>query len=204
MPDKKTEGRPPIEEIRSSEELQRWYWLKSELEAEARRNKIRLSGGKFTILNRLCHFLDTGDRIWPGDKRRQIKSKFDWHCEPLTTETVITDSYKNTQNVRRFFKEHAGQSFKFNIEFMAWMKANEGKTLAEAVVEYQEMRQREKQPGHASVIAPHNQFNQYTRDFLKDNPDMGMEEVRKYWALKRALPSETGLHVYEPSDLKLT
>ncbi|MEL6701277.1 MAG: DUF6434 domain-containing protein, partial [Pseudomonadota bacterium] len=110
---------------------------------------------------------------------------------------------KNTQNVRRFFKAEAGPQFKFNIAFMDWMKANTGKTLADAVAAYQAFRQEAAQPGFESRIADHNQFNQYTRDFLADNPKMGMKEVRHFWALKRALPSEDGRHRYAPSDLDL-
>lgn len=54
-----------------------------------------------------------------------------------------------------------------------------------------------------SEIAHHNQFSQSTRDFLADNPDRGMADVRKYWALKCDMPSEDGQHVYDRSDLNL-
>ncbi len=195
--------RPPIEEISTADDLRQWYWLKEELMARAKALGLRTSGGKFTILDRIAHYLETGETAFPGDKRTKASSKFDWHVEDLSAETVITDSYKNTKNVRRFFKAHAGDGFKFNIEFMAWMKANTGKTLGDAVGEYNAMRAREASDGFQTKIAPHNQFNQYTRDFLADNPTLGMDDVRRVWALKRALPSATGRHEYEPADLLL-
>lgn len=65
-----------------------------------------------------------------------MKSTFDWHSEKLTLETVITNSYKNTQNVRRFFKQHIGEHFAFNRPFMFYMKASVGKTLAHAIEEW--------------------------------------------------------------------
>lgn len=200
---KTRDGRPDITSITSGAELRRWYWLKSELEAQAKATGVRATGGKYTILDRLAHFLDTGETIWPGDVRSKPRSSFDWHSAPLTPETVITDSYRNTQNVRRFFKAHAGESFKFNIAFMAWMKDNCGKTLADAVAEYHRLKAEAAKPGFQSEIAHHNQFNQYTRDFLADNPEKGMDDVRKYWALKRDMPSEDGRHVYHRSDLDL-
>ncbi|WP_300056409.1 DUF6434 domain-containing protein [uncultured Roseobacter sp.] len=200
---KPRDGRPDITSLTTGAELRRWYWLKSELEAHAKAVGIRATGGKFTLLDRLAHHLDTGETQWPGDVRTAPRSKFDWHSAELTLETVITDSYRNTQNVRRFFKAHAGDGFKFNIAFMAWMKANTGKTLAVAVAEYHRLKAEEAAPGFQSKIAHHNQFNQYTRDFLADNPDRGMADVRKYWALKRETPSESGRHVYHPSDLDL-
>lgn len=203
MSKKKFENRPEIHSIDSGAELKRWYWLKSELIEHANTLQLKTTGGKFQILDRLAHFLDTGERTWPGDVKTKAVSKFDWHKEILSADTLITDSYKNSQNVRRFFQNHADPKFKFNIEFMAWMKANVGKSLADAIAEYHAMKARENNPGFQSEIAHHNQFNQYTRDFLADNPELGMKEVRKFWALKRALPSETGRHVYEKSDLDL-
>ncbi|MEM0977066.1 MAG: DUF6434 domain-containing protein [Pseudomonadota bacterium] len=195
-----TETRPEITQITTSAELRRWYWYRSELESDCKRRKLKTAGGKFTLLERIAHFLDTGERTWPGDKTVPTKSKFDWHGAPLSLETVITDSYRNSQNVRRFFKSQLGDDFKFNIPFMAWMKENVGATLAEACTTYEEM----KALGFPSEIPDHNQFNKYQRDFLADNPDMGLEEVRKYWFLKIKMPSETGRHEYHRSDLTLS
>ena len=197
------ETRPKIEDITTGTELKRWYWLKSELVAHARSVGVKATSGKFVILERIAHFLDTGERAYPGDKRQSVRSKFDWHSEDLTSETVITDSYKNTQNVRRYFKEAVGPQFKFNIAFMEWMRTNKGKTLADACTAYRAIREQEQTPGFRSKIKEHNQFNQYTRDFLADNPDLTMDDVRKVWVLKVQLPSETGRHVYSPDDLKL-
>lgn len=198
-----TEKRPDITTITKAAELRRWYWTKDELLTECKRLKLRATGGKFTLLDRIAHYHDTGETVYPGDKKPKITSKFDWHSAELTPETVITDSYKNSQNVRRFFKAHVGEHFKFNIASMAWMKASVGRTLADAVEAIKALEEEAAQPGFKSKIAHHNQFNQYTRDFLADNPERGMEDVRHFWALKRALPSEDGLHGYDPSDLQL-
>lgn len=195
--------RPEINTIASSAELRRWYWTKEELFNECRRLGLRTSGGKFRLLDRISHFHNTGEAAFPGDKKPTNTSKFDWHSATLSPDTVITDSYKNSQNVRRFFKVHVGDHFKFNIASMAWMKENVGKTLADAVEAIKSLEAETKQPGFKSKIADHNQFNQYTRDFLADNPQMSIQDVRHFWALKRALPSDDGRHRYDPSDLSL-
>ncbi len=62
--------------------------------------------------------------------------KFDWHCDRISPSTLIDASYKNTQNVRRFFKKHCGDHFKFDRSFMQWMKENTGKSMANAVTEW--------------------------------------------------------------------
>ncbi|MEL6647966.1 MAG: DUF6434 domain-containing protein [Pseudomonadota bacterium] len=195
--------RPRIETVSSGRELKRWYWRKEDLVAHARALGLSPSGAKFDILDRIAQFLDTGDVVAPKPASGKPKSKFDWHKAPLTPETVITDSYRNTQNVRRFFKAQCEPGFKFNIAFMDWMKGNVGKTLSDACEAYWTIKTESTKPGHQTEIRAHNQFNQYTRDFLADNPDLGLKDVRRFWALKIQQPSEDGRHVYNRADLDL-
>ena len=67
--------------------------------------------------------------------------KFDWHCNKITDTTHIDESYKSTQNVRRYFKSRCGDHFKFDRNFMAWMKENSGKTMGDAVAEWSRRQQ---------------------------------------------------------------
>ncbi|MEO0915571.1 MAG: DUF6434 domain-containing protein [Pseudomonadota bacterium] len=204
MPNKRNlDTRPDIATVQTGTELKRWYWRKDELVAHARVLGVKTTGGKFQILERISHTLDTGETVFPGDVSVAPKSKFDWHAAELTPETVITDSYRNSQNVRRFFKSQLGPGFKFNTTFMDWMRSNAGKTLAEACDAYRSIQAAQYAPGQRRTIRAHNQFNQYTRDFLDDNPNLSMTDVRRIWALKIQRPSETGRHVYERSDLEL-
>jgi hypothetical protein len=57
---------------------------------------------------------------------------------------LIDANYRNTQNVRRFFKAEIGDHFKFDRPFMAWMKAHESATMAEAVAEWRRRDQATK------------------------------------------------------------
>ena len=61
---------------------------------------------------------------------------FDWHGDPITRATPIAENYRNTQNVRRFFKAQCGDHFKFDCAFMAWMKGATNKTIGDAVKEW--------------------------------------------------------------------
>lgn len=191
-----------ITAIQTGEELKQWYWLKQELVAFARHLGISAAGSKFEILERLANALDN---VHAQSKILTTKptpqSRFNWATEALTVETVITDSYRNSQNVRAFFKEHCGDTFHFSIPFMDWMKANVGKTLGDAVQEWERLHERKSDKEFASHIPESNQFNQYMRDFFADNPDKTIEEARHYWKLKRSLP--LGRHRYERSDLQL-
>jgi len=61
---------------------------------------------------------------------------FDWHSSPIKRETPVTESYRNTQNVRRFFQVECGSDFKFDRPFMQWMKDGSDKTMGDAVDEW--------------------------------------------------------------------
>ncbi|ABD53605.1 DUF6434 domain-containing protein [Jannaschia sp. CCS1] len=195
--------RPDIADIRTGADLRQWYWRKDELVAHARTLGLKRSGAKFTILDRIAHFLDTGARDLPEAPAPKPTSDFDWHSAKLTPDTILTDSYKNTQNVRRFFKAQLGPRFAFSIPLMAWLKENSGKTLSDACAVWRDLQAERRRPGWQSDIKGHNQFNQYTRDFLAAHPDLGMDDVRRVWARKIQQPSPDGRHIYEPSDLDL-
>ncbi|MEX0282809.1 MAG: DUF6434 domain-containing protein [Arenibacterium sp.] len=68
----------------------------------------------------------------------------DWHSAPLEDDTVIDAGYRNTQNVRRYFKAKLGDDFKMNRPFMAWMKSNTGETMATACVVWKELIAKDK------------------------------------------------------------
>ncbi|MEO0830543.1 MAG: DUF6434 domain-containing protein, partial [Pseudomonadota bacterium] len=121
--------RPDIAQCLDAASFRQWYYLKEELVSFARAKGLKTTGGKFEIADRIAYFLDHGTPPVEAKTRKKITSKFDWHSAPLTPDTVITDSYKNTQNMRRFM-QRAIPGFKFSIPFMDWMKANVGLTLA--------------------------------------------------------------------------
>ncbi|ATF93188.1 Uncharacterised protein [Cedecea neteri] len=60
----------------------------------------------------------------------------DWHSAVLTRATVVDKHYKNTQNVRRFMIEECGPHFRFDREFMAWIRNGVAKNLGDVVDEW--------------------------------------------------------------------
>ena len=61
---------------------------------------------------------------------------FDWHSDPITRTTPVTPTYRNTQNVRRFFMKGCGNRFTFDRAFMAWIKDGKRKTMGDAAKEW--------------------------------------------------------------------
>ena len=61
----------------------------------------------------------------------------DWHSNVITRATPVDSSYKNTQNVRRFMLEQCGEDFKFDRDFMAWIRNDAPKTMGNVADEWQ-------------------------------------------------------------------
>ena len=178
--------RPDIADCIDATTFRQWYYLKAELIAFARTKGIKTTGGKFEIADRIAYFLDHGEPPAAHRKAKPRKSKFDWHAAPLTHETIITDSYKNTQNMRRFMQAQI-PGYKFSIPFMDWMKANVGLTLADAVKAAKQI-DADKKAGKKQPDQPHNQYNAYTRAYFAHVPQGTQAELRQLWALRRKQP----------------
>ncbi len=190
--------RPELNKNISVNDFKEFYWLKEELAAFCRAQGIDASGGKHALEKRIIHYLHTGEVV--KEKRvKTSKSNFDWKKAELLPATVITDNYKNSENVRAFMTAQTGKHFHFNTEFMNWMKCNTGKTLDDAVVEWKRIDKKKKIKGQTKKISSQFEYNTYIRDFLADNKELTMKEAICFWKLKRDL---RGNNKYSKEDLK--
>jgi len=192
-------NKPKLDKNISINDFKDYYWLKEELVRFCRYTGIDSSGGKIDIYNRIITFLESGEIIKRLNiKRTNITSNFDWNNEKLSLDTFITDNYKNSENVREFFQNMIGNHFKFNVDFMDWMKANNGKTLGDAVDKWIDIAELKKDKNYKTEISPQFEYNTYMRDFLRDNPDLSTKDAMNSWKIKRDKP---GVKKYEKNDL---
>jgi len=193
--------RPKLNKNISIKDFRDFYWLKEELIEFCKINGIYRQGGKIEITKRIENFLKTGIKENKNiSPKRKVKSKFDWNNESLTLDTVITDNYKNSENVRAFFIKHIGKKFKFKVEFMNWIKSNVGLKLEDAVIKWKNLELNKKNNTTKVEIAPQFEYNRFIRDFMLDNKGISRETAIKYWKAKKL---ERGDNVYRKSDLKL-
>jgi len=193
------ESRPKLNKKISLKDFQDFYWLKKELSEFCKAAGISTSGSKIELNQRISHFLKTGIKTTALPKTsKPSTSKFDWSNEKLSLKTVITDNYKNTENVRTFFKKEIGNQFKFNVHFMNWMKANTGKTLQDAIAQYAIIKTAKKSNTIPKEIAPQFEYNRYIRDFLKDNPKLNRKVGIELWNIKKKI---RGNNIYTKEDL---
>lgn len=194
-------NRPKLDKKISHEDFSNYYWLKKELLAFCKEIGLPQRGGKMELTNRINTYLKTGKKELKGGKKKyQPTSNFDWKNEILTLQTVITDNYKNSENVRAFFQNHIQKKFKFNVSFMNWMKTNIGKTLEDAIQAWEIIEFEKKNRKGKKEIAPQFEYNIYIRDFLADNPDLSRKSAIEFWKLKKSMKGD---NVYKKSDLDL-
>ncbi len=167
--------------------------------AFCKKEGLPVQGAKIEISNRIEVYLKSG-KIISTIRKPKVTSNFDWANAILTKETIITDNYKNNENVRAFFSKELGRNFKFNIHFMKWMKENAGKTLGDAILAWKEIEIKRKNKNIKKEIAPQFEYNNYVRDFLADNPNLTKADAIRCWNIKRQM---RGDNVYRKSDLKL-
>ena len=192
--------RPTLTNSTTPKDFQDFYWLKEELSTFCRQEGLKVGGSKIELASRITHYLRTGERNSTTPKSTpKPSSKFDWRTEQLSLTTKITDNYTNTENVRLFFEQAIGKSFKFNVKFMNWMKTNKGKTLSDAVAAWQIIKQAAKDQTRPKEIAPQFEYNRYLRDFLQDNPNKDRKMGIELWKIKKA---KRGDNVYRRTDLK--
>jgi hypothetical protein len=193
-------SRPSLSEKISLQDFTDHYWLKEELIHFCKKIGINSSGGKIEIVQRIQVFLSTGKII---DKviSKKTTSRFNWNSESLSLQTIITDNYKNTENVRTFFEKQIGSHFYFTTAFMEWMKKNVGKKLKEAILQWNKLYKLSKTTSSKKKkIAPQFQYNQYIKDFLENNSTLKIKDAIFCWNIKRSLP---GSKKYEKNDLLL-
>lgn len=195
--------RPKFEEIKTGKEFNQWYWLKEEMVDICKRSGLPSNGRKFVLRDRIMYALDNDGKVKNEPKKTKKVSKFSWSKSELSLTTVITDNVSFGPNFRRFMKGEIGNKFKCHSDFMDWMKVNEGKTLGDAVEKWFELEKRKENPNFKRIIADNNMLAQYTRDFLQDNKSKTLKDAKKYWNLKKQLPTKNGFVRYEKSDLKL-
>ena len=184
--------RPELTIELKSKEFLEYYYLKEELVYFCRENGLPASGGKTELTERIAYFLDTG-KVLAAKTVRTQKHKI----STITRDSIIESGFVCSELHRAFFKREIGESFSFNVAFQKWLKSNAGKTYADAIVAYNEIKNTKK-PGKKD-IGSQFEYNTYVRDFFEDNKGASLEDAIKCWKYKKSIK---GHNKYERTDLK--
>lgn len=184
--------RPELTIELKSKDFLEYYYLKEELVYFCRENGLPASGGKTELTERIAFFLDTG-KVLAAKTVRTQKHKI----STITRDSIIESDFVCSELHRAFFKREIGESFSFNVAFQKWLKSNAGKTYADAIAAYNEIKNTKK-PGKKD-IGSQFEYNTYVRDFFEDNKGASLEDTIKCWKYKKSIK---GHNKYERTDLK--
>lgn len=176
----------------SVEEFDKSYFLKEELVSFCRMEGLKVSGNKLELEERIRYYLSTGKKL--NNTKTIIKKPHN----NISLDSKIGKNFVCSQDVRKFFIEHIGSTFKFKVSFQKWLKDNPDKTFADALIAYQQIILDLKD--NSTIIGKQFQYNQYIRDFFKNNPGKTLEDAIKCWNYKKNVP---GSSKYEDSDLNV-
>ena len=185
------DARPEMNDKLDADTFRSYYYLKQELIDFCRKNALPVSGGKQELTDRIACFLETG-KIPAFCAKRKTAARTDMISEDAIIETDIVCSERH----RAFFTQKIGKGFSFNVPFQKWLKANAGKTYADAIAAYDRI-QAERKRGKTE-IGGQFEYNAYIRDFFADNPKKRLQDAIDCWKYKKSLP---GHNRYERSDL---
>ena len=183
--------RPELSKELDGKTFGQWYWLKEELVSFCRENGLPSSGGKEELASRISRYLDTGEIVVPVNRPRSKVS-----LSSISLDSIIEDDFVCSEMHKAFFKSQLGDSFSFNVPFQKWLKANSGKTYADAVFAYCEIKKAGK--GAYKSIDKQFEYNTYIRDFFEDNKCSSLDDAIRCWKYKKSRP---GSNRYEKEDL---
>lgn len=183
--------RPDLQKNLSAETFLSYYYLKEELMAFCKDNGLPAGGSKSEITDRIAHYLKTGEIRQAERIAKRGKS-----IGEITLDTVIEPNFVCSERHRAFFRAQIGKRFSFKVPFQTWLKANAGKTYAEAVAAYSEILEEKKKS--KTAIDKQFEYNTYIRDFFADNPGLSLQDAIRCWKHKKSRP---GHNRYEKTDL---
>lgn len=183
--------RPDLNLELDSSTFKEYYYLKKEMEDFCRSNGLKVSGSKLELAERIIEFLETGRKDFDISKRPKRKNKSE-----ITLNSIIEDDFICSQQHREFYKKNIGKSFTFNVEFQKWLKNNAGKTYNDSILAYYDILENNKK--NKADIPRQFEYNQYIRDFFKENDDKSLKDAIECWKYKKSLK---GHNKYESGDL---
>lgn len=185
------DARPELNDKLDADTFRSYYYLKQELIDFCRKNALPVSGGKRELTERIACFLETGKIPAFCAKRKTIA-----RTDMISEDAIIEPDIVCSERHRAFFTQKIGRRFSFNVSFQKWLKANAGKTYADAIAAYDRI-QAERRRGKTEIDGQF-EYNAYIRDFFADNPEKRLQDAIACWKYKKSLP---GHNRYERSDL---
>lgn len=166
--------------INSIEDLQEFYWKKSELIAFCKKNSLPTNGVKSDIISRIKDFLETGN-ITSNISNNSHKVKLRDSASELTVNTPVIN-YFNDAITRQFFISKIGNNFKFNSYLRQFTKKENitpGMTYGDLVDGWYSYEKHQKSTD--KQIPKQFEYNQFIKDYFNNQTNGTLEQAIEAW-----------------------
>jgi hypothetical protein len=179
--------------ITSIDNLQNYYWKKSDLIRFCKNHLLPTQGAKSDLIERIGLYLSTGNLATYKAINKQGK-KDSSNC--ITKYTVVKN-YNNDAETRKFFIEHLGATFKFNAylrQFSDPSNIRPNMTYGDLIDGWISFENNRKKPSEKHVIASQFEYNQFMRDYFTYEKGATLAAAISAW---KTLVSKRGPRTYK-------
>ncbi len=180
-------------EIASIDDLENYYWMKSDLIKFCKNHQLPMQGIKFDLIARIRNYLSTGHRTNYKPKIKQDKKD----SLQGITKNMLVKNYNNDAETRKFFVEHIGKNFKFNSylrQFTDPDKILPNMTYSDLIVGWISFENDRKDSDKDHIIAPQFEYNQFIKDYFKNEENGTLKMAISAWKI---LISKKGPRTYK-------
>lgn len=179
--------------ITLSDDLQNYYWVKSDLIAFCKQHGLPTQGAKFDLVERIRTYLSTGHRM----HSKRISKAVDKDSLKCITKNTPIKNYNNDAETRRFFVKHIGEKFKFNAylrQFTDPANILPNMTYNDLIEGWISFEKNRKNPNKNQIIAPQFEYNQFIRDYFNNEKGATLSAAISAW---KTLVSKKGPCTYK-------
>jgi len=148
---------------------------------------LPFSGVKNTLIQRIVHFLDTGE-IAEEKKFPEISKAKKGSSYPLHPETLILHgNYKNDAATRAFMKTLVGNHFHFTALGIDWIKDRWNAGNPPSYREFADFWQQQYQANKQKKPPPKKEwaYIRFTQNYLSKKPTASHKEIIAAWKEKQ-------------------
>lgn len=163
------------------------YLHVNELKDYCARLALSTKGKKATLISRIIHFVETGEKIEEPKYPLISCSRNRKRVEPAREAFMLKGSYKNDLKARIFFKGLIGSHFHFTAFGIDWLEERWMAGFPPSYQEFAEMWQKEYLVRQENPAAPKTEwaYINFVKEYVKEHPPGNKEEILKQRDLKR-------------------
>lgn len=159
----------------------------AELREIAKSLSLEHRGVKKILIFRICHFLETGERLKDAPFPKESCSKRG-ASYPLEESTLmLRGAYKNDLKNRLFFKKLIGDHFHFTAFGIDWLNERWLSGKPPTYLEFTDMWSAEYAKRKILPVSPKEEwaYINFVQTLLKENPSLTKESLLELWNKER-------------------